>query len=204
MVAKTEPRASDPYWNGKSPVLREKVHEQRTHAVMSSEKTAELFEVLNRSICLENIQDLIDAGADVNGKNHHCKMPLHLVQDAAVAKILLANGAKINAQIIICGNTPLHTILIQNPSSQILEMAQTFIRYGANINAKNSKGYTPLHYAVMHRHLNVLKLLIQEGADLNSRDNQGNTALHLAYQTLPSFDEAVECLRQAEANRPLA
>jgi ankyrin repeat protein len=48
------------------------------------------------------------------------------------------------------------------------------------INAKDNEGLTPLHYAVVTGHKDLVSLLIARGADINARDNRGATPLHLA------------------------
>ncbi|KAI7789360.1 ankyrin repeat domain-containing protein SOWAHC-like [Triplophysa rosa] len=46
-----------------------------------------------------------------------------------------------------------------------------------NINARSSAGYTPLHLAAMHAHIEVVKLLVGAfGADIEARDYNGKRA----------------------------
>ena len=47
-------------------------------------------------------------------------------------------------------------------------------------NAKDSSGYTALHYACRSGHCQAAKLLIQHGADPNSTTHSGTTPLHRA------------------------
>jgi len=41
------------------------------------------------------------------------------------------------------------------------------IKLGANVNCEDNIGFTPLHYAIRERNLNIIKLLIKYGADIN-------------------------------------
>jgi len=52
----------------------------------------------------------------------------------------------------------------------------------ANINARDEKGYTPLHLAACSIASDVIKLLIERGADINAQDSEGRTPLHVAAQ----------------------
>lgn len=52
--------------------------------------------------------------------------------------------------------------------------ARLAINSGANVNAKDESGYTPLHGASIE----VSKLLIEKGADVNSRSDDGSMPLH--------------------------
>lgn len=47
-------------------------------------------------------------------------------------------------------------------------------------NARNSNGWTALHYAAMAGQANIVKLLLQKGADVNARAEDGFTALMAA------------------------
>ncbi len=55
------------------------------------------------------------------------------------------------------------------------------LKTGANVNAANSKGHTPLMLAAMHNtHYQVIGLLINSGADVNAKSKPGITALAYA------------------------
>ena len=52
---------------------------------------------------------------------------------------------------------------------------------GANVNARDIDGWTPLHQAAENGHVEMARLLVSElGADVNARDCSGWTPLHLA------------------------
>ncbi len=58
--------------------------------------------------------------------------------------------------------------------------AAVFIEKGADVEASNHNGYTPLMAAAENMHQESLKLLVESGAELNRQDRFGNTALHYA------------------------
>jgi hypothetical protein len=57
------------------------------------------------------------------------------------------------------------------------------LRKGANANAKDRGGWTPLHWAAFWGHVDVARLLLEHGADPSIRDKHGRTPLDLARAT---------------------
>ena len=60
------------------------------------------------------------------------------------------------------------------------ELIKELIKQGANVNAKDLDGNTPLHFASCHNNPEIIKLLIEKGAKVNAKSNNKNTPLHLA------------------------
>jgi hypothetical protein len=96
-----------------------------------------------------------------------------------LVKQLLDDGVDVNQKFVFAdgppGNTPLH---LTSHSKQIAEL---LIKRGANVNAKDSTGKTPLHDVAYDGSLSVLKLLIENGADVNAQDNKGRTPKDSAF-----------------------
>lgn len=63
---------------------------------------------------------------------------------------------------------------------------QLLINHGANVNAKDGDGMTPMYWAVEHFRIDAIRLLIKYGADVNTTDNIGWTPLEVAYRSLRS------------------
>jgi hypothetical protein len=60
-------------------------------------------------------------------------------------------------------------------------MAWILIAAGADPNVPHTEGgSTPLHYAILTNHVEIVKLLLEHGADVKARYRGGSTALHLA------------------------
>jgi len=76
------------------------------------------------------------------------------------------------------GNTPLHHCKYGDDG----EICRLLIQNGAQINARNIYGKTPLHGATYH--LALAQEFIQHGADLLATDNGGNTPFDLAYSNI--------------------
>ena len=60
------------------------------------------------------------------------------------------------------------------------EIADLLIAKGANVDARDKSGATPLHQAALKGNLAFATLLLQHGADVNARDGDGATPLHNA------------------------
>jgi ankyrin repeat protein len=95
-----------------------------------------------------------------------------------VAKLLLANGSKVNTINGTSTDTALHFATI-NGDIQIVEM---LVNRGAEINVKNRYGVTPLHSAVESKKMEIIELLVNEGADVNASNTNGITPMHLALE----------------------
>lgn len=66
---------------------------------------------------------------------------------------------------------------------------------GADVNAINERGNTPLLEAARYGHDDICRVLIGAGADVKAKDKDGKTALMLAVQG--NHDDAVRVLKQA-------
>ena len=60
------------------------------------------------------------------------------------------------------------------------KMAEDLIALGADVNAQNDFGQTPLSIASYEGHIGIVTLLIDSGADVNATDVNGWTALMYA------------------------
>ncbi len=147
---------------------------------------------------LDIVKFLFDRGADIESQNAYDEKPLHLAIKAGrlkIVKLLLDQGANINAKDKD-GKTPLDiaidrkhdSILKYLKQAQLNEQllaavkdsdfneVQGLVNRGANVNAKDKDGKTPLHYASRSvHHLDMVKYLISKGADIDVKDNSGRT-----------------------------
>ena len=75
---------------------------------------------------------------------------------------------------------------------------QVMINAGANVNAKNFLGQTPLHEAIILGNAKVIPVLVKVGADVNAKDKNGFTPLHGAAEEGQA--EVIPVLVQAGAD----
>ena len=127
------------------------------------------------------IAALLDAGADVNAGDEDGRVPIHEAaswQDAAVVGRLLELGADPNAEGLL--GRPLHLVVRGSPMTPDLVLALTGA--GADVNATNRNGDTPLHTAAWHGRSddNETTALLEAGADVDARNGDGETPLHRA------------------------
>ena len=82
---------------------------------------------------------------------------------------------------IVEGNTDMVKSLVSGP--------------GADVNATDERGSTPLLEAARHGHEDICRVLIAADANLKAKDKDGKTALMLAVQG--NHDDVVRVLKQA-------
>ena len=109
----------------------------------------------------------------------------------------ISSGRDVNAKMEDDGSTPLHFAATKG----YLQVMKILIDNGANVNAKNKNGLTPLHYAVDVNYSSsrncekVVKLLMDNGADISIKGNNGLTPLDLA--TINGYLDVMVIIKKA-------
>ena len=68
---------------------------------------------------------------------------------------------------------------------------------GVDVNTKDDKGLTPLHYVAGHNpNVEVAKYLIEHGADIRAKGDSGYTPLDVAWQHAPNEEVGIYFLDQ--------
>lgn len=66
-------------------------------------------------------------------------------------------------------------------------MLELLLQYGANVNASDSRGQTPLHRSILKGKASTARLLLTRGADPQTINGEGKTALEIAKES--DFDD---------------
>ena len=78
----------------------------------------------------------------------------------------------------IPGVTVLHIASKENNEPEIIDL---LVKSGANVNAQDAEGFTPLHMAAIHGNLKIVKKLVDLEADVNIVTTDGKNAAELAH-----------------------
>ncbi len=93
------------------------------------------------------------------------------LRGSAVICLLFSSMTWIFAQ-----DSSLHMAVMSGDRDQV----QVMISAGADVNAKMTRGWTPLMVAAKYGNTEIMSLLIQNRANINLTDDEGNTALMMA------------------------
>ena len=74
--------------------------------------------------------------------------------------------------------TPLHIASGRINKPEIVDL---LVMYGANVNAQDAAGFTPLHMVAIHGNLKIVKKLVDLEADVNIVTTDGRNAAELAH-----------------------
>lgn len=143
------------------------------------------------------VNTLLQRGFDVNTTNAQGEHALVLALREPSLKVLdvLIHWPKVNIEVRTANDeSPLMLAAIKGLTS----VCEELIAKDADV---NKPGWTPLHYAATHGHLDVIRLLLKHHAYIDAQSPNGTTALMMAahYGT----PQAVQLLLEAGADATL-
>ena len=129
-------------------------------------------------------------GADPNVQCFEGNTPLHSAVrygDVEVVQVLLNLEADVNIRDEY-SRSPLNHISgyssgsseVPNYHQSLANIARLLLDRGADINARDDQGWTPLCAATYEKRIEVIRVLLERGADVGARDKQGRTPFSLA------------------------
>lgn len=144
-----------------------------------SEKQEPMLQIAVKKSDKEMVSLLLDNGAD---KNCVCngKTPLDFATNEEIIILLKSKGAKTKAeleaeteesrkkyQMQIMLNENLLTAI----QKRAIDIVESLIAQGADVNYSTMQGNTPLTFAISAGNMDILKLLLQNGADPNKKNH---------------------------------
>lgn len=118
-----------------------------------------------------------------------------------IAKLLLAAGADANAAGNHRRSGPLHYAADGSPerdAKRQVAMIRLLLEAGADVQAQDKNGATPLHRAVRTRCAEAVRCLLAAGAEATIRNKPGSTAFHLAVQNTGRGGSGSESAKAAQ------
>lgn len=144
-------------------------------------KSPEMVEILLKAGIDWTIQD--NEGMTAFAKNFE-RVYLKVYEDILLA--MLKSGVDINAPAYF---DEVPVIKISNNAATLsanIEQLQFLLKNGADLNIKNSQGYTPLMLAVIKNNIDMVRALLEAGVDISITDNKGRTAKEIGQSLIDS------------------
>jgi len=125
---------------------------------------------------LKVVKILLKGGTDLGVKDDGEPVLLRAVGSGhlGVVKYLIKNGCDVNDRRINGGDTPLHIACGWGRFKEVVVL----VAGGANINALDDEKRSPVYYAVVKGHIDIVNFFIRNGYLKNARDKK--TLLRIA------------------------
>ena len=156
--------------------------------------TTPLFQAVAASA--ESARILLDNGADPNARSATGATPLMAIPTPAALALLVARGADVKMT-----TKRNETALAMAADRGDLEGVRLMLDKGADVNAVDFRGFTPLMYAAQYDRDSpeLIRLLLSRGARVDATA-EGETAVTLAAKR--GETRSTRLLREAQTNRP--
>jgi ankyrin repeat protein len=142
---------------------------------------------------LKGITKLYEKGANLNTTDENGNTLLILAAEKGyleIAKFLIQHKVAVNTK-----NKHGRSALLATSSPDV---GRLLLDNGAEIEARNNNGWTPLMYSAIRNNTKMIKFLVQKGAFMNAQDRSGRTALMMLMDK--GDREAIEFLLKSGAD----
>jgi len=134
-----------------------------------------LHYAVTRESALELIPFFIAKGADINARGWEDETPLHVA-------ISYFNESTSSSQAgqVFTGQADTPSVPSSSGNSMAQQVIELLAKHGANLDATDDYGYTPLMQCTVADNPVLVELLLKLGADKNIRDKDGRKAVDVA------------------------
>ena len=139
---------------------------------------------------------LLEHGADINAQDKHNTTPLHLASYFGKDEILCALldcGANASAKDVL-SQTPLHMVsrraYAYSSAGADVGITWLLLVHGADVNAQDLNGITPLDFASHHWRRDIASLLLRHGGKASAEIDQSPTPHQLGFEGVHPHDRA--------------
>jgi ankyrin repeat protein len=133
---------------------------------------------------IEAVKQHLADGVDVNSKSDVGRTPLDVAiafKQSLITDLLRKHDGKTRDELKAAENELKAAESIWNAIELgSIEAVKQHLAAGADVNAKDEDGYTPLYAVAGGGHKEIAVLLIANGADVNAKNKYGETPLHYA------------------------
>jgi ankyrin repeat protein len=128
---------------------------------------------------VEVVKAIVTKGESVDCRTKDGFTPLHLAVKFAkleLVECLLGLGANLQLNAIKGGETALHLATLVDKGEDCVNL---LIKSGADVDAVDRSGETPLHYACRANNIKAVRLLLEDGARIDMQNERGENILHI-------------------------
>ena len=166
---------------GHSPVLIAQYHHQRevVAILLAARPVLDIFDAASVG-ATARVAELLDGDPSLlNAYSGDGFFPLALAAffgHPDTVRLLIARGAAV-AQV---ARNPMKLQALHSAVTGSMDSVKALVEAGAPVNAKQDKGWTPLHEAVNRGDIEMTRYLLAHGADPKLQNDEGKSAIGLA------------------------